>query len=123
MQPAGNEARPDRAAELAEVLRGATPRLRKLLAVARPRADAAGRQALRYAREHEGEIKQAASTLARYRVRGPLGLLVRALTEAAPRTEREPGRKCAACGTANVPSARFCNQCGSRLEPAADRDG
>jgi hypothetical protein len=100
----------------AAFLKDARPKVDRLIVFARPRAEAAGQQALRYVREHETEIKQAAAVAARGRLRWPFGILADALMPRSPR-QAPPASVCPTCDTANAASARFCNQCGSRLVP------
>jgi len=99
----------------AGILRNARPKLNRLIVIARPRAHAAGQEALRYVRKHEGEIKQTAAKLARVRLRGPLGLVVDALIHDSSPAEQRRGTKCPHCGMMNMPVAKFCNECGIRL--------
>ena len=95
-------------------LRNARPELNRFLVFARPRAKAAGQEALRYVREHEDEVKQHAMKLVRYRLHGPLGLLADALIpDSAP--AEVPETRCSQCGWSNVPRAKFCTECGNRL--------
>ena len=96
-------------------LKQAAPKLNRLIVIARPHAKKAGEDAVRYVRDHEGEIKQAAGLLARSRMTGPLGLVVGALTSQAASAPQQPGLACAACNTLNTSTARFCSECGSRL--------
>jgi hypothetical protein len=98
----------------ARFLKRARPKLNRFIVFARPRAEAAGQEALRYVREHEGELKQNAVKLARYRLHGPLGLVVDALIRD-PAPADGPGTRCSQCGSVSVAGARFCTQCGSRL--------
>ena len=104
------------AVKAARFLKRAKPKLNRFIVFARPRAEAAGQEALRYVREHEGEIKQNAVKLARYRLHGPLGLVVDALIRD-PAPAEGPDTRCSQCGSVNVSSARFCTECGSRLTP------
>ena len=97
-------------------LRDAKPKLTRLIVLARPRAQAARHEALRYAREHEDEIKLAAAKLARHRLRGPLGLLVDALTQDSSSTDQAHGTKCLRCETMNMFGAKFCHECGISLK-------
>lgn len=99
----------------ARFLREARPKLHRLIVFARPRAQAAGQEALRYVREHEDEIKQAAVKLARYRLRGPLRLVINALTPDSSPGEPDRGTGCPQCGMMNLLVAKFCTECGVRL--------
>jgi ribosomal protein L40E len=83
---------------------------------ARPLATTAGKDALRYAREHEEEIKRTALKGARLHMRGPFGYVVGALADAATRGAEQPASVlCSSCDAENPGGAKFCNQCGARL--------
>ena len=101
--------------QLARLVKKAKPHAERLVATAKPRVEKASQDALRLAQDHEGELKQVAQRIIRSRVTGPLGLLVDAL---APATPNHPPHSlhCKACQTANPINAKFCNQCGIRLE-------
>jgi catechol 2,3-dioxygenase-like lactoylglutathione lyase family enzyme len=115
--------RPDpprsRSDELAEramaIYRDSKPKLDEIVARARPRAQEMSRQALRLAREHEDELRQAADALARTRLRGSLGIAASALASPTSGTRKRRGRTCSACQTLNPQVARFCSQCGTPL--------
>jgi hypothetical protein len=106
------------------------PQLKRAIEQARPRAEAAGREAARLVRENEDEIRAAALKLAQARL-GPLGMVAGALANgtAAPSNADgtpanpalvapKPVVSCANCGTENPSAANFCNECGARLAPA-----
>ncbi len=101
----------------AELVKASKPQFRRLMAFTRPRAETAGKQAARYVREHESEIKQAAVKLARARVTGPLGMLADTLVNAATSEAGSKPRSlaCGGCGTSNALSAKFCSECGAKL--------
>jgi hypothetical protein len=116
--PSSKAGHPDDAiTRAAALLRDARPKLEKLVVRATPRAKLAGRAALRYVREHEGEIKQVAATFARARLRGPFRLAADALAGSASATPTPADVRCSACGTPNIASAKFCQECGGRLTP------
>ena len=111
----------DRAAEIGKRLgrafKAAKPHARRLAAQAKPRVEKVGQDAIRLARNHETEIKQAAEKLIRKRIRGPLGFVVDALTSS-PGSKGVGSLQCANCRAINQADAKFCNQCGSRLDLA-----
>lgn len=124
-----NEARPatptreqELARKAADVVKAGKPQFKRLMAFTRPRAEKAGREAARYVREHESEIKGAAAKLAQARLRGPLGMAVGALAGSASASGSQAVATCPRCATANPPLAKFCHECGLRLapEPAAE---
>jgi hypothetical protein len=94
------------------------PEVARWIERARPLATSAGKDALRYAREHEDEIKRTALKGARLHMRGPFGYMIGTLADAAARGAGEPPARalCPACEAENPGGARFCNQCGARLE-------
>jgi hypothetical protein len=104
-----------RAAELGKILgravKAAAPRVQRLATEAKPRLEEARDGALKFAREHDDEIKQLAGRLVRARL-GPLGVVVDAF---APTGSAPKEATCRACAAANPGSARFCNQCGAAL--------
>ena len=110
-----SDAKDELVARAAGLLKEARPKLDQLIERAKPRGKAVGRGGLRYLREHEVEIKQAAAGLARYRMRGPLGFIFSALSPRPSATDPSGGQRCPVCETLNMASARFCNQCGARL--------
>ncbi len=118
-QPEQPRTRQDELAERAmAIYRESKPKLDDIVARARPRAQEMSRQALRLAREHEDELRQAADTLARTRLRGSLGVAASALTSSQSGSSRSRrGRACEACQTVNPPVARFCSQCGAPMTP------
>ncbi|HLF77244.1 MAG TPA: zinc ribbon domain-containing protein [Dehalococcoidia bacterium] len=112
---------PDRAAELGRKLgravRAAKPRAKRLSEEAKPRVEKAGNDVLRFAREHESEVKQVAKKIVRARLTGPLGLVFDAL--ATETSEAADTLVCNRCQTANASGAKFCSQCGVALESTA----
>jgi hypothetical protein len=99
------------------------PELERLIERARPLASTAGKDALRYAREHEDEIKRTALKGARLHMRGPFGYMIGTLADAAARGAGEPPARalCPGCEAENPGGARFCNQCGARLSDKASK--
>jgi hypothetical protein len=105
------------------------PGVEKLMQEGRPRAEQASREALRFAQEHQDEIRAVALRGARMRIAGPFGFLIDAVARhSGPSRADEPlepdagaqaaaGAGCAACQTINPRGAKFCNECGSRLVP------
>ena len=100
----------------ARLVKASKPKLKRLIAYTRPRAENAGREAARYVREHETEIKDAALKLAQTRLRGPLGMAVGALANGASSEKTTSERLCPSCSTPNTQAAKFCHECGTRLE-------
>jgi hypothetical protein len=99
-----------------ELVKALKPGIRRAFVEARPLLEKTGRQASQFAREHDAEIKQSATKVIRARVRGPLGVLVDAVTG----RYGEPAdgsRQCPSCRSINPKGAKFCNQCGSSLTP------
>jgi hypothetical protein len=91
------------------------PELKRLVEENRPKVEKAGRQAFKYAQEHEEEIRSLAMKGVRMRA-GPLGMVVDALggqTQASSQSPAESG--CPSCNAVNAPAAKFCNQCGTKL--------
>jgi hypothetical protein len=114
---------PDRPAELGRLLRRAVkvakPRIERFVTDAKPRVGQARDDAVKYAREHDEEIKQLASRLVRARMTGPLGLVVEAFASQAvapPAEDKRIEGTCKGCGVTNPKGARFCNQCGAALQ-------
>ena len=101
---------------LEKAVKDARPRVEKAIADAKPRVEKAAQGAMRYAQEHEDEIKRTALKAARLKVRGPFGFVVDAVVNGM-REEAAPPRTqpCKACGTENAPVARFCSQCGANM--------
>ena len=100
------------------------PGVRRLAEEMRPHAESTGRGAMRYAKEHDAEIKSAGMRLLRRRFVGPFGVVIDALESELRRGAAEEASKaaestCGACGTSNGASAKFCSECGSRLAPDA----
>jgi zinc-ribbon domain len=105
------------ARKAARLFKTGRPRVQRLIADNRPRVEKVSRGALRYAQEHENEIKAAALRGARMRVRGPFGFVIDALGRASseePEQARPPD-VCPGCDAVNAANARFCSQCGTRL--------
>ncbi len=96
----------------------AKPRVEKLIDGAKPRVEKAASDATRYAREHDQEIRGAASTLLFSRSRGGWRLALNSLAGNAF-GRGSAALTCAACGSANGATARFCDQCGAALGPPA----
>lgn len=97
----------------------AKPKLERLAADAKPKLEKARDDALQFARDHEEEGKQIAGKLVRARVAGPLGMVVDAIVsqqQQQPAADKPVGQTCEQCQTLNPLSAKFCSQCGNRLE-------
>ena len=109
------------AARAVDLMKAGTPKIERLIALTRPRVRIVEKQVVRYLREHESELKETARQLARARLRGPLGLVVDSLTSSSSKADKLI-LKCSACRTSNPPRARFCNECGVRLEPVVGPD-
>ena len=91
------------------------PKVEELVTRAKPKVEEAGKDAIRYVREHEDEIKRAASTVARYRLPIPLRVAFDSLRPDQNQTKPAAEIKCSDCEALNPHSAKFCNQCGSSL--------
>jgi hypothetical protein len=89
------------------------PKVEKAVEQYRPRVEQAGRDAVRYAQEHQEELKSLAIKGARTRM-GPLGMAIDALG-----LDGRPGTpaavQCPSCKASNAASARFCSECGASL--------
>ena len=106
-----DESRP----KVEKAIQDARPKVQKAVEDYRPRVEQAGRDAVRYAQEHEDEIRGLALKGARARL-GPLGMAIDALGGGQqPAKTATPNRACSSCGTINVASAKFCSQCGIQL--------
>jgi hypothetical protein len=106
------------ARKAARLVKKSKPQLKRAIEATRPRAEAAGREAARYAREHEAEIKAAALKLAQARL-GPLGAIAGTLANGpANPAATTSATVCVVCGTENPPASNFCNECGNRLASA-----
>jgi hypothetical protein len=105
------------ARKAARFVKRSKPQIRRAIESARPRAEAAGREAARLVHEHETEIKDAALKLAQARL-GPLGAIAGTLANGTTTPATPSVAACAACGTENPASANFCSECGNRLAPA-----
>ena len=107
-----------KAGELVKILK---PGLRRAFVGAKPLLEETGRQASRFAREHDAEIKQSVAKVVRARVGGPLGVLVDAATSHYG-DQGNGSDQCPSCKSINPQGAKFCNQCGSSLTaPNPDR--
>lgn len=101
------------------VLDQAKPKVERLVGDAKPRIGVAARGAVRYAKEHDQEIKGVAMAFARSRTTGPFRLAATALGGVvASRVLQKDGPACASCGTVAPSRANFCTECGARLETA-----
>jgi hypothetical protein len=105
--------------EAARIVKKARPTAERLAAETAPKLRETGRNAVEFAREHEDELRDAASRLARARLTGPLGLVVNAVTANPMERPAPPGAVsqvvCPSCSSPNPPVARFCNQCGAPM--------
>ena len=98
-----------------KAIQDARPKVQKAVEDYRPRVEQAGRDAVKYAQEHQDEIKGLALRGARMRL-GPLGMAIDALgIGSQPQQPQPASNACTACGSQNTPSARFCSECGARL--------
>ncbi len=115
IERAVNEARP----RVEKALNEARPHVEQAVNQARPRAEQAAKQAWQYTQEHEDDIKRAALRGARMKVRGPFAFVFDALQSgfSAP---TPAGVQCPSCQTSNEAHARFCAQCGARLNDQED---
>lgn len=102
------------ARKAAQFVKSTKPQLKKFIESARPQAENAGREAARYVREHETEIKDAALKLAQARL-GPLGMVVGSIANGVSNEKGPAIASCSGCGTSNPRAANFCNECGQRL--------
>lgn len=100
-----------------KAIQDARPKIEKAVEEYRPKVEQAGRDALRYAQEHEDEIRAMALKGARMRL-GPLGMAIDALGIGGEPAQpaAKPGT-CSKCGSVNAVAARFCAQCGAALVP------
>jgi hypothetical protein len=100
---------------LEEAARTAKPRIQDAATAARPHIEKAVQTAAQYAREHEEELKQAATGVVKSRLPLPLrGAVDAVVPKAAPVNKVTPLR-CSRCGQENPAGSRFCNQCGATL--------
>lgn len=98
-----------------KAIQDARPKVQKAVEDYRPRVEQAGRDAVKYAQDHQDEIKGLALRGARMRL-GPLGMAIDALGIGAQPQQPQPGpNACTACGAQNTPAARFCSECGVQL--------
>src|SRR5690606_13328384 len=111
VEKAIQEARP----KLEKAVEEYRPKVEKAVSDYRPKVEQAGRDAVRYAQEHEDEIRAMALKGARMRL-GPLGMAIDALGIGgeAEKPARAAG-ECPKCGSANAASAKFCSECGAPL--------
>ena len=106
-----DESRP----KLDKAIQDARPKVEKAIKDYRPKVEQAGRDAVKYAQEHEDEIRGLAMKGARMRL-GPLGMAIDALgLNDQPQQAPEQSNTCLSCQTVNTQNARFCSQCGSTL--------
>ena len=114
----------------ARFVKKARPRIESAASEAVPRLRRSGKEVLDFAKEHEDDLRAAAKKVARTRLTGPLGLVFDAVTAnpMSPSPARAPEASagasnlaCPSCSSANPPSARFCNQCGSPMGQPAER--
>ena len=106
-----DESRP----KLDKAIKDARPKVEKAIEDYRPRVEQAGREAVRYAQDHQDEIKGLALRGARMRL-GPLGMAIDALGLGAQGQQTsKPENSCAECRTDNSGSAKFCAECGAPL--------
>jgi hypothetical protein len=97
-----------------KAIQDARPKVEKAVEVYRPKLEQAGRDAMKYAQEHDRELKGMALQGARRL--GPLGMAIDALgVGAQPATSAGAARTCPHCMRPNAADARFCSECGARL--------
>lgn len=103
------EARP----RVSKAIEDARPKVQKAVEDYRPKVEQAGRDAVRYAQDHQDELTGLAMRGVRMRL-GPLGMALDALGVGAP--QAKPAQTaCPACNSVNTGSAKFCAQCGAPL--------
>ena len=111
--------KPDRATQIGRALgramRAARPQAERLADDMKPRLKKASQTTIAFARDHEPEIRDVTAKVVRSRIPGPLGFVADALTRR-PDQPRPDQLKCADCSGVNSGNAKFCNQCGSRLQ-------
>lgn len=100
---------------LGRAAKKARPRVAKLAKDAAPRLKEAAGRAVDFAGEHDQEIKQAATKLARSRLTGPAGLIIDALVSQQPAATTAVDNKCPHCGAPTTLAAKFCGECGKPL--------
>jgi len=114
-----DESRP----KVEKAIQDARPKVEKAVEVYRPKVEQAGREAVKYAQEHEEELKGLALKSARMRL-GPLGMAIDALgIGAQPAPPAAVPRPCPSCRTTNAVDAKFCSKCGARLPGASEAKG
>lgn len=96
-----------------KAIQDARPKIEKAVEDYRPRVEQAGRDAVRYAQDHQDEIKGYALKGARMRL-GPLGMAIDALGIGGTQPAK-PQTVCSACQSTNAPNAKFCTECGAAL--------
>lgn len=98
-----------------KAIQDARPKVEKAIEDYRPRVEQAGRDAVKYAQDHQDEIRGLALRGARMRL-GPLGMAIDALGIGnEPEPEPKAQSTCPACGKENATNASFCSQCGAQL--------
>ena len=103
---------------LEKAIQDARPKVEKAVEDHRPKVEQAGRDAVRYAQEHEDELRAMALKGARMRL-GPLGMAIDALGIGREPAQPAAGPKaCPKCSATNSAEAKFCAECGAQL-PAA----
>lgn len=114
-RPKVDKAIQDARPKVDKAIQDARPKVQKAVEDYRPRVEQAGRDAVKYAQDHQDEIKGLALRGARMRL-GPLGMAIDALGIGAQPQQPQPGpNACTACGAQNTPAARFCSECGAQL--------
>ncbi len=120
--------------KLGKAFRQAKPRAQQLASQAKPHVEKAFDDAVKFAKDHDEEAKDLAKKLVRARVAGPFGMVIDAFESQArqapaqqsqaqqPATNATQPGLCSACGASNPTVARFCNQCGARLESSAAQE-
>ena len=101
-----------------KAIEDARPKVQKAVKDYRPKVEQAGRDAVRYAETHQDEIRGFALKGVRMRL-GPLGMVLDALGIGGSQSQPAAlSNACPKCGNINPPDARFCTECGARIEPA-----
>jgi hypothetical protein len=118
-RPKVEKALQDTRPKVEKAIQDARPHVEKAVEVYRPRVEQAGRDAVRYVQDHPEQVQAMAMKGVRMRL-GPLGMAMDALglnVQQPPSPPPPSVRICPGCGTRNAPRARFCSECGRRLEP------